>query len=107
MKKSFISGLVTSFLFNPGSLPAGGTPHQGTCCTPVEPTLETTAVPAAEPILEVISETGSKSLTLDDLKAMAVVEGQAGIKSSTGKITPPALLKDTFKGPGGSCRRHQ
>ena len=60
---------------------------------PVQPTLEPTAAPVAEPILEVISETGTRSLTLDDIKAMTVVEGQAGIKSSTGKITSPAAFK--------------
>lgn len=53
--------------------------------TPVLPT--ETSVP--QPILEVIGPSGAKSLSLDDLKMLAVVEGEAGFKSSTGKITPP------------------
>jgi DMSO/TMAO reductase YedYZ molybdopterin-dependent catalytic subunit len=35
----------------------------------------------------------SKSLTLNDLKALPAVEGWAGIKSSTGKITVPERFK--------------
>ncbi len=71
---------------------------------PVQPTEE--PAPAAEPILEVSSESETKSLTIDDLKAMPVVEGQAGIKSSTGHITLPTtfkgvLLKDLVNLVGG------
>jgi DMSO/TMAO reductase YedYZ molybdopterin-dependent catalytic subunit len=53
--------------------------------TPVPPT--TTLVP--EPVLEIVGPSGSKSLTMDDLKKLEVIEGEAGFKSSTGKITPP------------------
>lgn len=64
---------------------------------PVEPTavpVEPTAAPAAEPVLELVGASGTaQKLTMDDLKAMPASEGQAGIKSSTGKITPPALYK--------------
>ncbi len=54
--------------------------------TPVPPT----ATPAT-PILDIVTGDGTTtSFTLDDLKALPVSTGQAGIKSSTGKITPPA-----------------
>jgi DMSO/TMAO reductase YedYZ molybdopterin-dependent catalytic subunit len=40
-------------------------------------------------VLEIVGPSGSKSLTLDDLLQLDVIEGEAGFKSSTGKITPP------------------
>ena len=68
------------------AMPPSATPVPSTA-TPVPPT----ETPAPQPILEVIGPAGSKSLTLDDLKQLAVIEGEAGTKSSTGKITPPVL----------------
>ena len=64
-----------------------------------------TAVPAA-PALQITGPDGTKSLSLADLKALPVIEGQAGIKSSTGKITLPELykgvsLKDLMTALGG------
>ena len=47
----------------------------------------------AVPVLEIVSETESKSLSMEELKALPVTEGYAGIKSSTGKITPPVMMK--------------
>jgi len=47
----------------------------------------------ATPVLEIVGETENKSLTMDELKALPVTEGYAGIKSSTGKITPPVMMK--------------
>jgi DMSO/TMAO reductase YedYZ molybdopterin-dependent catalytic subunit len=47
----------------------------------------------AIPVLEIVGESESKSLTMDELKALPVTEGYAGIKSSTGKITPPVPVK--------------
>jgi hypothetical protein len=80
-------------------------PAVATIAQPVEPTA--TAVPsistpipptatAAAPVLDIVGADGNvvKSLSLDEIKALPSVEGQAGIKSSTGKVTPPA----TFKG---------
>ena len=52
-----------------------------------------TNAPAAEPVLTLVGPQGSKSLSLDDLKTLPAAEGQAGIKSSTGKIFPPAAFK--------------
>ncbi|MCX6028788.1 MAG: hypothetical protein NT169_05745 [Chloroflexi bacterium] len=60
--------------------------------TPVPPTatrVPPTATPVPQPILEVVGPSGSKSLTLDEIKKLTVIEGEAGSKSSTGKITPP------------------
>lgn len=58
--------------------------------TPV-PTEEPTAVP--EPIMTIVGQDGEKTFTMEDLMAMEIVEGQAGIKSSTGQIYPPALYR--------------
>jgi len=55
---------------------------------PAEPT-----APAA-PVLEIVGPSETLSITMDDLMALPASEGYAGIKSSTGEITPPT----TFKG---------
>jgi len=47
----------------------------------------------AVPLLEIVGLTESKFLTMDEVKALPVTEGYAGIKSSTGKITPPIRVK--------------
>jgi DMSO/TMAO reductase YedYZ molybdopterin-dependent catalytic subunit len=72
---------------------------------PAQPTATLTAVPStatsvpptatpAAPVLQVTGPDGTiKSFTLDDLKALPVTAGQAGTKSSTGKITPPTAFK--------------
>jgi DMSO/TMAO reductase YedYZ molybdopterin-dependent catalytic subunit len=43
----------------------------------------------SQPVLEIVGPSGAKSLSLEDLKKLTVIEGEAGFKSSTGKITPP------------------
>lgn len=48
----------------------------------------------AIPVLEIVGSAESISLTMAELMALPATEGYAGIKSSTGKITPPI----TFKG---------
>lgn len=56
---------------------------------PTETAVPPTETPA-QPVLEIVTEDGTtKSFTMDDLKALPVSKGQAGIKSSTGKITLP------------------
>jgi hypothetical protein len=57
--------------------------------------VEASPVPTepAVPVLEIVSETESKSLSMEELKALPATEGYAGIKSSTGKITPPVPVK--------------
>jgi len=57
-------------------------------------------------VLEVTGPDGTKSYTLDQIKAMQSTEGYGGMKSSTGRITPPApmkgvLLEDLFADVGG------
>lgn len=53
----------------------------------------TSVAPVGAPALTLVGPKGSQALTLDDLKKLSVTTGQAGIKSSTGKITPPAAYK--------------
>ena len=47
----------------------------------------------AESVIEVVGVDGTKTYTLDEIKDMESTEGYAGIKSSTGRITPPAMFK--------------
>jgi DMSO/TMAO reductase YedYZ molybdopterin-dependent catalytic subunit len=59
----------------------------------------------AEVVLTLVGDS-TAAFTMDDLKKMPVVEGQAGLKSSTGKIFPPqpykgVLLSDLVKLAGG------
>ncbi len=72
-------------------------------CGPA-PTPEPTAVPTATaipptateppaPVLQIIGPAQNVSLSMADLQALPVTEGYAGIKSSTGKITPPMPVK--------------
>ena len=60
---------------------------------PVEPTATAAPTEPAVPVLEIVGETESKSITMEELKALPATEGYAGIKSSTGKITPPVMVK--------------
>ena len=72
------------------------------CTTQATPLPSSTTAPVvteapsdpASRVLELVCPTGTKSLTMTELLALPVSEGYAGIKSSTGKITPPV----TFKG---------
>jgi len=61
------------------------------------PTAAPTEVPPTEmpatPVLEIVGVAETKSLTMADLMAMPATEGYGGIKSSTGKITPPMKFK--------------
>jgi DMSO/TMAO reductase YedYZ molybdopterin-dependent catalytic subunit len=76
-----------------GSQPAAApTPVPAT----VAPTIASTDAPTAAPAtaaLEIVGLSETKSLTLADLMALPATEGYAGIKSSTGKITPPVKFK--------------
>jgi len=72
-----------------------------TAATEVQPSAVPTAaateppVPtsSAKPILEIVGPSGTKSLTMVELMSLPVTEGYAGIKSSTGKITPPVPFR--------------
>jgi DMSO/TMAO reductase YedYZ molybdopterin-dependent catalytic subunit len=61
--------------------------------TPTPTAAPPTATVAAGARLELTGPTASKTLTLAAIKALPAVEGWAGIKSSTGKITAPAKYK--------------
>jgi len=58
---------------------------------PTEPAAEPTE-PAA-PVLEIVGPSTNLSLTMAELMELPTTEGYAGIKSSTGKITPPLPFK--------------
>jgi DMSO/TMAO reductase YedYZ molybdopterin-dependent catalytic subunit len=65
-----------------------------------------TDAPVSVVVLKVTGPKGEKEYTMDALKALPVAEGQAGLKSSTGKITIPVvckgvLLTDLLKEVGG------
>jgi DMSO/TMAO reductase YedYZ molybdopterin-dependent catalytic subunit len=70
-----------------------------TTTTPTQPPAAATSAPtvqqpaASAAVLKLEGPGGAKSLTMDDLKALPAVEGWAGIKSSTGKITVPEQYK--------------
>lgn len=64
------------------------------CTQTAAPAEEATTAPAGEDVvLDVIGESQSASFTMESLMALPAVEGQAGIKSSTGKVTPPSAFK--------------
>lgn len=61
---------------------------------PAEPTIAPSeAAAGGDVVLDVIGDSKSISFSMESLKALPAVEGQAGIKSSTGKITPPTSFK--------------
>lgn len=82
--------LVLAFAFTACS---GATPTPLVIVVTATP--EDTPVPteATLPVLEIIGPSGTKTLTMEELKALPATEGYAGIKSSTGKITPPITMK--------------
>ena len=86
-----LGGCVAAPAPAPTPLPPTATPVPPSA-TPVPATatlVPPTAPPMAQPILEIVGPSGSKSLSLEDLQKLDVIEGEAGFKSSTGKITPP------------------
>jgi len=74
----------------------------GTASTPTA-----AATPTAAIVLDLTGPNGSRSFTLDQLKALPVTEGQGGFKDSAGVITLPSdfkgvALKDLMTALGGS-----
>jgi hypothetical protein len=56
----------------------------------VEPTTEPTLPPAELGVtIEIVTAAETRAVTLAELQQLPVTEGYAGIKSSTGRITPP------------------
>jgi DMSO/TMAO reductase YedYZ molybdopterin-dependent catalytic subunit len=81
-----------------------GCTAQSPTATPVPPTATATAVPPThtpvpptptpEPAaLEIVTSDGTQSYSMAEIKDMPVTEGYGGIKSSTGRITPPAMYR--------------
>ena len=76
---------------------------------PLPPTTSPSSIPPTQApvtVLTVTGPSGEMTYTLADLKALPVTTGQAGLKSSTGKIFPPAeytgvLITDLLKAVGG------
>ena len=60
----------------------------------------------SEAVLEVVGTDGAKSYSLEELRSLPSTEGYGGLKSSTGRITAPVLIKgvlleDLFAEVGG------
>ncbi len=74
----------------PTAIPTAAIPPPA---TPAPTALPPTAAPTAESsLLELCGVDGAcQSLTLSDLQALPISEGQAGTKSSAGVITPPTI----------------
>ena len=69
-------------------------------------TVSSAAAAAGEAILEIVGPSGTGSFSLDQIRAMQFIEGYGGMKSSTGRITPPAVMRgvrldDLFASVGG------
>jgi DMSO/TMAO reductase YedYZ molybdopterin-dependent catalytic subunit len=69
-------------------------------------TSETTETGTGESVIQVTGSDGSKSYTLAQIEKLPSKEGYGGMKSSTGRITPPVkvkgvLLDDLFAKVGG------
>jgi hypothetical protein len=90
MKRHNISALTLSMLFILSLvISACGSKSTGT----PEPSLTPTSAGPTGRIFTLVGPKGGNILTLDQIKALPVTEGQGGIKSSTGKITIPEPFK--------------
>ena len=66
---------------------------QATTTSGVTTTSAAAPTGSGETVLEVTGSTGTKSYTLEQIKALKVAQGYGGMKSSTGRITPPTVQK--------------
>lgn len=84
----------TNTLLPPTPVPPTATSAPSTNTPVPTPTaVPPTETPAA-PVLELVGPDGASTpITMDELMALPATSGQAGIKSSTGKITPPNPFK--------------
>jgi len=67
----------------------------------------TSEASGGEAALEVAGPSGTQTFTLEEIEALPSTEGYGGMKSSTGRITPPTmvkgvLLEDLFAEVGGA-----
>ena len=101
MSKRFFLFLMTIMMIVCTACQAAPTAAPATLTAePPPPTAVPTAVPPtetpvpAEPVFTLVGLDGATTaFTLEELMALPVTEGYAGIKSSTGRITPPALYR--------------
>ena len=93
MKRNRNSILILSlvFILSLAGSACGSKPASTSVST--EPTATPISSGPTGPVLTLVGPNGGHSLTLADLKALPVTEGQGGIKSSTGKITIPEPFK--------------
>jgi len=89
MKKTLITLLLLSLTLS--ACASAAIPEPGP--DPTEAPIEEPVV-SAVPLLEIVGATETLSLSITELMDLPVTEGYAGMKSSTGKITPPI----TFRG---------
>ena len=90
MKHHRISMLTLSLLFILSLvISACGPKSTGT----PEPSVTSTSAGPTGRIFTLVGPNGGNILTMEQIKALPVTEGQAGIKSSTGKITIPEPFK--------------
>jgi hypothetical protein len=84
----------------PTSLPTDTPAPEPTSLPTDTPAPEPTAEPAAESpvVLELVGPDETKTLTLDDLRALPTFEGWGGIKTSTGDIILPTQLRGVTLG---------
>jgi hypothetical protein len=61
--------------------------------TPAPALPPTVVEPGATATLEIVGPAGSKTLTMDEVRALPAVKGWAGLKNSVGKITQPTVHK--------------
>ena len=73
------------------TLAVAATQPPATTIPPTATRVLPTATAVSQPILQIVGPSASKSLSLEDIKKLNVIQGEAGFKSSTGKITPPIL----------------
>lgn len=94
MKKTLLPVFILMIILFTSCQPAAAPSAPAAVAEPTTVAEPTAVAETGEVVLTLTSLDGSsKDFTLDDLKKLPTVEGQAGIKSSTGKITPPALFK--------------
>lgn len=83
----------------------------GACSGSGDEGASSSAGPAGPVVLTVVGDEGEKQFTMDELRALPRHEGYGGMKSSTGRITPPVTyagvaLKELTDQVGGATREN-
>ncbi len=103
--------LLSILLFMAGCGDGGETDGSSTTSSSTESSVSVTepgpAGTSGDVALEVMGPQGTRSLTLDEVRGLQSTEGYGGMKSSTGRITPPTLVRgvsiqDLFADVGGA-----